>query len=80
MLLQRLHMFTAPHSHLFPLPLVNLLTSPELDIDELHLSLSAGRWDYDKWHYPTFPQLGSSGAEVWVSHKSDRYVIVFSLR
>ncbi|EOR00279.1 hypothetical protein E3P89_00946 [Wallemia ichthyophaga] len=62
----------SPHSHLFPLPLVNLLTSPELDIDELHLSLSAGRWDYDKWHYPTFPQLGSSGAEVWVSHKSDR--------
>ncbi|TIC11903.1 Gpi16 subunit, GPI transamidase component [Wallemia mellicola] len=61
----------SPHTNLFPLPLVNLLRSPEIDIDELHLSLSAGIWDYSKWHYPHFPQLGSSGIELWVSHNSD---------
>lgn len=69
----------ASHTNLFPLPLVSLLRSPEIDIDELHLSLSAGIWDYSKWNYPHFPQLGSSGIELWVSHNSDRYVRVINV-
>lgn len=34
-------------------------------ISELHLSLNAGKWDYDKWGYPT-DQSVASGAELWV--------------
>lgn len=50
------------HYQLFPLTLGQLLRAHS--ISELHLSLNAGKWDYDKWGYPT-DQSVASGAELW---------------
>ncbi|KAG9019274.1 Subunit of the glycosylphosphatidylinositol transamidase complex-like protein [Tulasnella sp. 427] len=51
------------HYRLFPLVLGELLRAHS--ISELHLSLNAGKWDYDKWSYP-IDQGVASGAELWV--------------
>jgi phosphatidylinositol glycan class T len=33
-------------------------------VTELHLTLNAGKWDYDTWGFPKEPAV-SSGAELW---------------
>jgi phosphatidylinositol glycan class T len=33
-------------------------------VSELHLTLNAGRWDYDRWGYPEEKGVGT-GAELW---------------
>ncbi|KIY72968.1 GPI transamidase component GPI16 [Cylindrobasidium torrendii FP15055 ss-10] len=50
------------HYTLFPLSLGQVLR--EYAVTELHLTLNAGKWDYDKWGYPSEPDVGS-GASLW---------------
>ncbi|KAG2128702.1 Gpi16 subunit GPI transamidase component [Suillus clintonianus] len=50
------------HYALFPLTLGQILR--EYAITELHLTLNAGKWNYDNWGHP--PEAGvSTGAELW---------------
>ncbi|KAF9225931.1 Gpi16 subunit, GPI transamidase component [Gyrodon lividus] len=49
------------HYTLFPLTLGQILR--EYSITELHLSLNAGKWNYDSWGYPENPNIGT-GAEL----------------
>ncbi len=53
----------AQHYTLFPLALGQILR--EYAVTELHLSLNAGKWNYDAWGYPEEPGV-STGAELWV--------------
>ncbi|KAF9465783.1 GPI transamidase component PIG-T [Collybia nuda] len=50
------------HYNVFPLALGQILR--EYAVTELHLSLNAGRWNYDRWGYPKEPAVGT-GAELW---------------
>ncbi|TFK22012.1 Gpi16 subunit GPI transamidase component [Coprinopsis marcescibilis] len=50
------------HYTLFPLGLGQILR--EYGVAELHLSLNAGKWNYDRWGYPLEPGVGT-GAELW---------------
>ncbi|KAH7887087.1 GPI transamidase component PIG-T [Phlebopus sp. FC_14] len=52
----------AQHYTLFPLTLGQILR--EYSITELHLSLNAGKWNYDSWGYPEDSSVGA-GAELW---------------
>ncbi|KAI0747388.1 Gpi16 subunit, GPI transamidase component-domain-containing protein [Fomes fomentarius] len=47
---------------LFPLALGQILR--EYAVTELHLTLNAGKWNYDVWGYPDEPGV-STGAELW---------------
>ncbi|KAH9831441.1 Gpi16 subunit GPI transamidase component [Rhodofomes roseus] len=47
---------------LFPLALGQILR--EYAVTELHLTLNAGNWNYDRWGYPDEPGVGT-GAELW---------------
>ena len=61
----RVHAHTvhaAQHYTLFPLALGQILR--EYAVTELHLSLNAGRWDYDRWGYPDETGVGTGG-ELW---------------
>ncbi|KAF7361641.1 GPI transamidase component GPI16 [Mycena venus] len=53
-----------PKSHytLFPLALGQILR--EYAVTELHLTLNAGKWDYDRWGYPEEPDV-ATGASLW---------------
>ncbi|KAI0369392.1 Gpi16 subunit GPI transamidase component [Pilatotrama ljubarskyi] len=53
----------AQHYTLFPLALGQILR--EHAVTELHLTLNAGKWNYDHWGYPEEPGVGT-GAELWV--------------
>lgn len=53
---------TDQHYTLFPLALGQILR--EYAITELHLTLNAGKWNYDRWGYPDEPGVGT-GAELW---------------
>ncbi|EIW59743.1 Gpi16 subunit GPI transamidase component [Trametes versicolor FP-101664 SS1] len=53
----------AQHYTLFPLALGQILR--EHAVTELHLTLNAGKWNYDHWGYPDEPGVGT-GAELWV--------------
>ncbi|KAF8073389.1 GPI transamidase component PIG-T [Lyophyllum atratum] len=50
------------HYTVFPLALGQILR--EYAVTELHLSLNAGNWNYDRWGYPEEPGVGT-GAELW---------------
>ncbi|KIL69133.1 hypothetical protein M378DRAFT_7850 [Amanita muscaria Koide BX008] len=50
------------HYTLFPLSLGQILR--EYAVTELHLTLNAGRWNYDGWGYPDESGVGA-GAELW---------------
>ncbi|KAH0586611.1 GPI transamidase component PIG-T [Termitomyces sp. J132] len=50
------------HYTVFPLALGQILR--EYAVTELHLSLNAGKWNYDRWGYPEEPGVGT-GAELW---------------
>ena len=52
----------AQHYALFPLPLGQILR--EYAVTELHLTLNAGKWDYETWGYPEEEGVGT-GAELW---------------
>ncbi|KAI0642850.1 Gpi16 subunit GPI transamidase component [Trametes meyenii] len=52
----------AQHYTLFPLALGQILR--EHAVTELHLTLNAGKWNYDHWGYPDEPGV-STGAELW---------------
>ncbi|KAL7279582.1 hypothetical protein ACG7TL_005984 [Trametes sanguinea] len=52
----------AQHYTLFPLALGQILR--EHAVTELHLTLNAGKWNYDHWGYPDEPGVGT-GAELW---------------
>ncbi|KAJ3555610.1 hypothetical protein NM688_g2479 [Phlebia brevispora] len=52
----------AQHYTLFPLALGQLLR--EYAITELHLTLNAGKWNYENWGYPEEFGVGT-GAELW---------------
>ncbi|KAI0632363.1 Gpi16 subunit GPI transamidase component [Trametes polyzona] len=51
------------HYTLFPLALGQVLR--EHAVTELHLSLNAGKWNYDHWGHPEESGVGT-GAELWV--------------
>ncbi|KAJ7590211.1 GPI transamidase component PIG-T [Mycena floridula] len=51
------------HYTLFPLTLGQILR--EYAVTELHLTLNAGKWNYDSWGPPLEPGVGA-GAELWV--------------
>jgi phosphatidylinositol glycan class T len=51
------------HYTVFPLALGQILR--EYAVTELHLTLNAGSWNYDRWGYPAEPGVGT-GAELWV--------------
>lgn len=53
---------TAQHYTLFPLALGQILR--EYAVTELHLTLNAGNWNYDRWGYPDEHGVGT-GAELW---------------
>lgn len=65
----------AQHYTLFPLALGQILR--EYAVTELHMSLNAGRWDYDRWGYPE--EVGvATGAELWAymgDSSAVRYVL-----
>ncbi|KAK0430723.1 Gpi16 subunit GPI transamidase component [Armillaria borealis] len=50
------------HYSLFPLALGQILR--EYAVTELHLTLNAGKWNYDSWGYPKERDVGT-GAELW---------------
>ncbi|KAF9473993.1 Gpi16 subunit, GPI transamidase component [Pholiota conissans] len=50
------------HYTLFPLALGQILR--EYGVTELHLTLNAGKWNYDRWGYPEEKGVGT-GAELW---------------
>ncbi|KAG6872379.1 hypothetical protein C0995_010193 [Termitomyces sp. Mi166 len=50
------------HYTVFPLALGQILR--EYAVTELHLSLNAGKWNYDRWGYPEESGVGA-GAELW---------------
>ncbi|TFL02112.1 GPI transamidase component PIG-T [Pterulicium gracile] len=50
------------HYRLFPLAMGQILR--EYALTELHLTLNAGNWDYDRWGYLDEPSVGT-GAELW---------------
>ncbi|KAG6917167.1 hypothetical protein DXG01_003603 [Tephrocybe rancida] len=50
------------HYTVFPLALGQILR--EYAVTELHLSLNAGNWNYDRWGYPEENGVGT-GAELW---------------
>lgn len=52
----------AQHYRLFPLAMGQILR--EYALTELHLTLNAGNWDYDRWGYLDEPSVGT-GAELW---------------
>lgn len=52
----------AQHYTVFPLALGQILR--EYAITEMHLTLNAGKWNYDRWGYPNEPGVGT-GAELW---------------
>jgi len=52
----------AQHYTLFPLALGQILR--EYAVTELHLTLNAGKWRYDRWGLPKEPGVGA-GAELW---------------
>jgi len=58
----RLNRQTAQHYTLFPLSLGQILR--EYAVTELHLSLNAGNWNYDRWGYPEESGV-ATGAELW---------------
>ncbi|KAH8082457.1 Gpi16 subunit GPI transamidase component [Cristinia sonorae] len=53
----------AQHYTLFPLALGQTLR--EYAVTELHMTLNAGKWNYDRWGYPEEIGVGT-GAELWV--------------
>ncbi|KAF8223922.1 Gpi16 subunit, GPI transamidase component [Tricholoma matsutake] len=53
----------AQHYTMFPLALGQILR--EYAVTELHLTLNAGNWNYDRWGYPDESGVGT-GAELWV--------------
>ena len=61
----------AQHYTLFPLPLGQILR--EYAVTELHLTLNAGNWIYDRWGYPDEPGVGA-GAELWAWMGTDSEV------
>ncbi|KAF6749392.1 GPI transamidase component GPI16 [Ephemerocybe angulata] len=50
------------HYTLFPLALGQILR--EYGVTEMHLTLNAGKWNYDSWGHPVEPGVGT-GAELW---------------
>ncbi|KAJ6594185.1 GPI transamidase component PIG-T [Mycena capillaripes] len=50
------------HYTLFPLALGQILR--EYAVTELHLTLNAGKWNYDRWGYPDEPDV-ATGAALW---------------
>ena len=57
------HVFTlVQHYTVFPLALGQILR--EYAVSELHLTLNAGNWNYDRWGYPEEKGVGT-GAELW---------------
>ncbi|KDQ51566.1 hypothetical protein JAAARDRAFT_81397 [Jaapia argillacea MUCL 33604] len=53
---------SSQHYTLFPLALGQVLR--EYAVSELHLSLNAGKWNYERWGYPEESGVGT-GAELW---------------
>ncbi|KAF8959181.1 Gpi16 subunit GPI transamidase component [Flammula alnicola] len=52
----------AQHYTVFPLALGQILR--QYAVTELHLTLNAGNWNYDRWGYPEEKGVGT-GAELW---------------
>ncbi|KAK4880763.1 hypothetical protein RN001_008909 [Aquatica leii] len=55
------------HTHLFPRALGEIIKRH--NVQELHLSLTAGLWRYETWGYPV--TSAAPGAELWAWFKSD---------
>lgn len=75
----QLHSLTvkAQHHVVFPLTFGQILR--QYAVTELHLSLNAGKWNYDTWGYPNDSSVGS-GAELWVWMGEDEiYTYVFEI-
>ena len=50
-------------SHIFPRSISAIIRAH--NVEEFHLSLVAGRWEYDRWSWPLIKHGAASGAELW---------------
>lgn len=74
------HTQLAQHYTLFPLALGQILN--EYAVTELHLTLNAGKWDYDRWGFPEETGVGT-GAELWAwmgDNSNNRYDLALFIR
>ncbi|XP_063903359.1 GPI transamidase component PIG-T [Zophobas morio] len=55
------------HTHMFPRALGEIVA--RYNVQELHVSLTAGLWMYETWGYPIMD--AAPGAELWVWFKED---------
>ena len=64
------------HTHLFPRGLAEIIGRHH--VDELHISLTEGLWNYEKYGYPFFS--AGPGAEIlaWFNRRVEEYVNFFS--
>ena len=51
------------HSHLLPRSMAAIVRAHH--VRELHFTLVAGRWQYDRWGYPLLGDGAAYGAEAW---------------
>ncbi|KAH6907553.1 GPI transamidase component GPI16 [Coprinopsis sp. MPI-PUGE-AT-0042] len=60
----------AQHYTLFPLSLGQILRT--YSVSELHLTLNAGKWDYDHWGLPTDGEVATGGTFwAWIGEGGD---------
>ncbi|KAF9356591.1 hypothetical protein BGX26_005050 [Mortierella sp. AD094] len=57
------------HYNLFPRSIGQILHS--FEVEELHLTFTQGRWQYDDWGYPLAPSAGT-GVELWAWLNDDK--------
>ncbi|KAG0188163.1 hypothetical protein DFQ28_005309 [Apophysomyces sp. BC1034] len=60
---------SASHYGLFPKAIGQVLQ--EYDVDELHLTFTQGRWNYEEWGYPP-QQSAGTGVELWAWMKNSQ--------
>jgi phosphatidylinositol glycan class T len=55
------------HYSLFPKTVGEIIQS--YGVEELHLTFTQGRWNYDKWGYS--PVAAPTGVELWTWFRAD---------
>jgi phosphatidylinositol glycan class T len=60
--------YTDAHYGLFPKSIGQIIDHHR--VQELHLTFTQGRWQYEDWGYPVAQSAGT-GVELWAWMKSD---------
>ena len=63
------------HYRIFPKSLGELLQF--YDVDEMHLTLTQGKWRYQFWGYPVEDSPAGAQLLVWFKPSVAEYVIIF---